>query len=305
MFLYLKGAGMGAADTVPGVSGGTIAFITGIYEELVDSIRSFDLEAAILLGKGQIKEFYNHVNATFLLVLFFGIATSALTLSRGILYLLSNHPILIWSFFFGLILSSAFTVMKKITKWSGPAIAAGILGLGAGYLVTKAVPVATPQSFPFVFLSGMIAICAMILPGISGSFILVILGKYEYVLYAIKDMIFPVILVFGAGAAIGLILFSRLLKMMLARFYNETIVFLVGVMIGSLNKVWPWKKVVATYVNSKGHVKPLIESNVLPWTYTKLTSLPAQTAEAALLMCAGFILVLLLDRFASGSTLQD
>ncbi|GJM62117.1 DUF368 domain-containing protein [Persicobacter diffluens] len=265
--LFLKGMGMGAADVVPGVSGGTIAFITGIYETLINSIKSVDATAIRLLFKLDIKGFWNHINGTFLLILFAGIATSVISLAKVITYLLGNHPIPIWSFFFGLIIISAILVSKQIRNWNWKVLLSGILGILTAYLVTVATPTETPEGYGYIFLSGAIAICAMILPGISGSFLLLILGKYEFILNAIKDFKLDVIAVFGMGCILGLGLFSRFISWLLAKYHDLAVALLAGFMIGSLNKVWPWKAVLSFRTNSHGEQVPLITKNILPSTY--------------------------------------
>lgn len=300
--IYLKGLGMGCADSVPGVSGGTIAFISGIYEELVSSIRSFDPEALKLLFRPDIRGFWNHVNGLFLTVLLAGIGTAILSLSRIILYWLENYPEMLWSFFFGLIIASALVVSRKIGKWTPSVIISGIVGAVFGYAITVITPAETSTALWSVFLSGMIAICAMILPGISGSFILVLLGKYEYVLSAVRDFNLGVIIVFSAGAAAGLLAFSHLLNWTLRRFYGITIAALTGIMIGSLNKVWPWKEVVETYKTSSGHVRPLIEENVLPTSYFEITSREPYLVYAVILAIIGFGLVWFLEKLSAGDS---
>ena len=294
--LYLKGIAMGAADAVPGVSGGTIAFISGIYEELIDSIRSFDIKGLSLLKSLDFKGFWEHINGWFLIILFTGIATSILLFSRLILYCLVHYPEMLWAFFFGLIIASALVVGKKIPKWHPGVICSGIAGIIVGYYITIAVPAQTPETLSFVFLSGMIAICAMILPGISGSFILVLLSKYEYVFTALKDFNIAVIITFGSGCAIGLLSFSHLLNWTLKRFHDLTIAMLTGLMIGSLNKVWPWKEVLKTYTNHKGQIKPLIEHNILPTSYFDITGKESYMFYAVGLAVLGFLIVWFLEK---------
>lgn len=297
LLLFSKGAGMGAADVVPGVSGGTIAFITGIYEELLASIRSVDAEAVKLLLSFRLADFWRHINGTFLLVLLSGIGFSVLALSRVILYLLTNHPELLWSFFFGLIVASAWVVGRKIGRWSAGVVLFGLLGTAIAYFVTVATPAQTPEAYWFLFLSGAIAICAMILPGISGSFLLVLLAKYEFILNAVKELRLDVIAVFGAGCVVGILSFSRVLNWALTNYHNATIALLTGFMVGSLNKVWPWKQTIETYTDRHGEVKPLVQQNVSPNTYESLTGQESFLAYGILLALAGFLLVYLVDRF--------
>ncbi len=297
LLLFSKGAGMGAADVVPGVSGGTIAFITGIYEELLDSIRSVDAEAIKLLLSFRLAEFWRHVNGNFLLVLLSGIGFSVLALSRVILYLMANHSELLWSFFFGLIVASAWVVGRKIGRWSTSVVLFGLLGTALAYYVTVATPAQTPDAYWFLFLSGAIAICAMILPGISGSFLLVLLAKYEFILNAVKELRLDVIAVFGAGCLVGILSFSRVLNWALKNHHNTTVALLTGFMVGSLNKVWPWKQTLETYTDRHGEVKPLVQQNVLPAAYESLTGKESFLLYGILLAVAGFLIVFLIDRY--------
>ncbi len=287
--LAMKGIAMGAADVVPGVSGGTIAFIVGIYEELVDSIKSINTASLKLLFTGKIAAFWKAVNANFLLSIVSGIAISIFSLAKLITYLLETHPIMVWSFFFGLVLASTWFVSKDIRKWNWKTILCFITGAIIASFITIATPAETPDDLWFIFLSGAIAICAMILPGISGSFILVLLGKYFYVMEAVKTFNIPVMLVFICGAAIGITSFSRVLSYALHKFHDVTIAVLAGFMLGSLNKVWPWKETVETFIDSHGVVKPLIEKNILPNEYIW---------QGFALMVTGYLLVYILEKIA-------
>jgi len=295
LLISLKGIGMGAADVVPGVSGGTIAFITGIYQELIDSIKSINLKSLKLLLTGRIKDFWEAINGTFLISLIIGIGISVLSLAKGLKYLLENHPILVWSFFFGLIVASAIYVAKEIKGWNIGTIISMLVGAVIAYFITVITPAEANSSYPFIFLSGAIAICAMILPGISGSFILVLLGMYKYILDSISSFNLPVVGVFLVGAAVGIVSFSNVLSWLLKKYYNLTIAMLAGFMIGSLNKVWPWKEVVETFVDRHGEVKPLIEQNVLPGSYFELTGHNAQMGLAIGLAIAGFALIFVVE----------
>ena len=302
LLLFTKGAGMGAADIVPGVSGGTIAFITGIYEELLGSIRSVNGEAIRLLLRFRLADFWRHINGTFLVVLLSGIGFSVLSLSRLILFLLANYPELLWSFFFGLIVASALVVGKKITRWTPGVILFGLIGAALAYYVTVATPTQTPESYWFIFLSGAIAICAMILPGISGSFLLVLLAKYEFILNAVKELRAGVILVFGLGCVVGILSFSHVLNWALKNYHSATIALLTGFMVGSLNKVWPWKQTLETYTDRHGEVKPLVQENVLPGAYESLTGQESYFPYAIALAIFGFLLVYFIDRFTEDNT---
>jgi putative membrane protein len=248
IMVAVKGACMGAADVIPGVSGGTIAFITGIYDQLIGSINSINGEAIKLFFSGRFKEFWKHINGSFLVSLFCGILFSVLTLAGLMQYLLEHHPIQTWAFFFGLIVASSIFILKGIEGWNMKYVIFVILGIILGVVVCTLSPTQTPDALWFIFLSGAIAICAMILPGISGSFILLILGKYEYVLGAISGLVAGVdpgrnlliLGVFGLGAIIGILAFSRFLHWLLARWQKETMIVLAGFIIGSLVKIWPW-----------------------------------------------------------------
>ncbi|MGQ8337895.1 DUF368 domain-containing protein [Sunxiuqinia sp. A32] len=295
LLIGLKGMGMGAADVVPGVSGGTIAFITGIYQELIDSIKSINLSSLKLLFSGKLKAFWQAVNGNFLLALVFGIGISVLSLAKGLKYLLDHQPILIWSFFFGLIIASAIYVARDIKKWKIGTFISLLVGASIAYAITIITPAEAHTGYGFVFLSGSIAICAMILPGISGSFILVLLGMYKFILGAISAFNLPVIGVFLAGAAIGIVIFSNILSWLLKRYYDLTIALLSGFMIGSLNKVWPWKEVLETFTDRHGEIKPLVEQNVLPWKYEAITGLPSEIVFAILLAIFGFGLIFILE----------
>jgi putative membrane protein len=295
LVIALKGIGMGAADVVPGVSGGTIAFITGIYEELVTSIKSINFSAVISLFKDGIKSFWQAVNGTFLFFLVAGILVSVLTLARLLEYILINHPILIWSFFFGLILASAVFVAKKIGRWNVQTGISMLVGAVAAFLITSISPAETTEAYWFIFLSGALAISAMILPGISGSFILLLLGKYQFILNAVNDGKFDILAVLIIGAVIGIISFANLLSWLLKRFHNLTIALLAGFMIGSLNKIWPWKMTVESYTDSHGELRPLVEQNVFPGRFSEVTRHDPQVLYAVLLMLAGIGIILLFE----------
>jgi len=290
LLVALRGMGMGAADVVPGVSGGTIAFITGIYEELINSIKNIDLEAVGLFFTGRWKSFWKKINGNFLLAVFGGIFISVLSLARLLEYLLEHHPIMIWSFFFGLVLASSFVVSRKISQWEYVKIVALVGGIGIAFYITSVTPATTTDASWFVILSGGLASCAMILPGISGSFILLLLGKYSFALHAVNERILLDLVLLGVGAVTGLILFANLLSWLLKKYHDITIAVLVGFMIGSLNKIWPWKETLESIV-VEGKMKPLVEKNILP--------VPGVADDhftmALLLMVAGIATILLIE----------
>lgn len=287
--LGLKGFCMGAADVVPGVSGGTMAFILGIYEELIAAIRSVDGVFLGLLLRGRIREALQHVSWPFLACVGGGILCAVFSLARVLSWLLRNEPVLIWSFFFGLIVASVFTVGQRIKRWR-PRIPLGIFAGAAGtYALVGLVPVSTPDAPWFLFLSGSVAICAMILPGISGAFILVLLGKYLYILEAVNHRdVFTLALV-GSGAVVGLLSVSRLLGWLFRRYHDATIAVLTGLMLGSLRKVWPWKRLPGDGGEGISAAMPV---NVFPSEST------LETTAALALATGGFLLVLWISRRA-------
>lgn len=304
ILLLLKGMAMGAADVVPGVSGGTIAFISGIYEELIDTINRINLPNLKLFFRGRWGEFWKAINGNFIVALFGGIIISILSLSRLIEYLLHQHPIAIWSFFFGLVIASILLVNRQIKSYTAGPIIAFIIGAAVAWFVTELPPVSNPGASWYIFLSGAIAICAMILPGISGSFILVILGSYATILGALNALDVVTVLIFIAGAVVGLLSFSRLLKWTFSRFHDITVATLCGFLLGSLNKIWPWKETLQYFTKHAGEpneeLVPLVERNVLPGTYEQLTGEPAHLVLAIGLGLAGFVLIFALEKIAAG-----
>lgn len=281
---------MGAADVIPGVSGGTIAFLMGIYGELIDSIKSVDAEAFKLLFKGKIGAFWKHINGTFLASLFAGILISVFSLAKLMKYLLEFHPVPLWSFFFGLILASAIYILKGLDKWSLPNVASLLVGAAIAAFICLASPAQTPDALWFVFLSGAIAICAMILPGISGSFILLLMGKYAFIMGAVSTFDIPVLAVFALGAGIGIVCFSHFLSWLLKKFYMLTIALLSGFMLGSLLKVWPWKVPGA----QEGFDYP-----ALPGTFEQVSGADPQLLLSVVFMVLGLSVVLLIEIMAA------
>lgn len=284
---------MGAADVVPGVSGGTIAFISGIYEELIDSISKVNLKTLKLLKEEGFLSMWGALNGNFLLSLVIGIALSIISLARVIKHLLENQPILIWSFFFGLVLASIIYVAKQITKWRPGTIFLLVAGALAAYFITTLTPQDANPSYPYVFLSGALAICAMILPGISGSFILLLLGMYKPVLDAINDKNVVLLITLISGAVVGLLSFSRILKWLFDHYQNLTLAVLTGFILGSLNKIWPWKEVLESEIIN-GKTKILKEKSILPGSYEG----DPQILWALLLALAGFMFIILLEKLA-------
>ena len=295
LIIGLKGMGMGAADVVPGVSGGTIAFISGIYEELLGSISNVNLGLFKTLKKDGFKAAWTQLNGNFLASLFIGIFISIISLAKVIKYLLENEPILLWSFFFGLVLASIIYIAKQITKWNAISVIVLVLGAFLAYYITTLNPLVSENSSPlFIFLAGAIAICAMILPGISGSFILVLLGAYKPVLDALNNRDFKTILVFMAGAIVGLLTFSHVLKWLFKHYKNITLAALTGFIIGSLNKIWPWKETLTWRTNSHGVKVAFNEQSISPFSY----NVDAELTMAVLLAVVGFVLILGMEKLA-------
>ncbi|MDO6802147.1 DUF368 domain-containing protein [Wenyingzhuangia sp. 1_MG-2023] len=294
--ISLKGMAMGAADVVPGVSGGTIAFISGIYEELLTSISNVNLSILKTLKEEGLKAAWQKLNGAFLLSLMIGIAISVLSLAKGISFLLVTHPILLWGFFFGLVLASILYVGKQIEKWRAQEIISLILACAVAYYITIVKPmVSDDASVLFLLLAGALAICAMILPGISGAFILVLLGAYQTILDAVHGRDLQVIAIVGLGAIVGLLSFSRVLKWLFIHYKSVTLAGLTGFILGSLNKIWPWKETLSTRINSKGVTVPVLQKSILPNHYDG----DAQLLFAIVLAGLGFLLIIGMEKVAS------
>ncbi len=292
--IFLTGIAMGIADLIPGVSGGTMAFILGIYEQLLTAIKAFNLRLAQTLFQGRIREAIAQIPFGFLIPLALGLGVAVLSMARVMRYLLENHPVYLFSFFFGLIIASIIAVGINL-RWRPATLLALIIGAGAAYIIVGLVPLAMPHDPLTLFFSGMLAIMAMILPGISGSFILLILGQYAYVLNAVSDLDVLAIVPVALGAVVGLLGFVRVLSWMLNHHHDVTVAVLVGFMIGSLRKIWPWKEVVATMVDRHGEVVPMIERNILP----NVAGVEFWVALAIALV--GFLLLSVIDHLQTGA----
>jgi putative membrane protein len=309
--LFLKGMAMGAADVVPGVSGGTIAFISGIYEELLASIKALGPDTLVTLRRDGLAAAWRQVNGNFLITLLAGIGTSVLLLVRPITWAIAHKPVLIWSFFFGLIVASVWLCGRLVKHWSLPAFTGSLFGTAVAVVIGLLNAGSGSDALWFVFLSGAIAICAMILPGISGSFVLLLMGMYLPVMTAIKTLDIPVIAVFATGCLFGLMAFSRLLSWMFARYHDLTVSSLTGFLLGSLFIIWPWKEVVSVRMVHEGkpdaHLEPFIQRNIWPQDYATITELDTalgithkdpQMLLALLLALFGAALLIVLERFA-------
>lgn len=289
---------MGAADVVPGVSGGTIAFITGIYEELIDSIKLLDGKTLSLFFKLKWSEFWKRINGNFLFAVLLGIIISVFSLAKLISYLLESHSIKVWSFFFGLVVISAITILREVKKWNFSVVIMLLVGMGIAYYITIASPATTPDDWWFVLLSGAIAICAMILPGISGAFILLILGKYEYITDALHELDISIIALFISGCVLGLLSFVRVISWVLHKYYYMTVALLSGFMIGSLNKVWPWKEVISFRIDSHGEQVALQDQSILPTQYLDITGDSPEILQALFFMAIGIGVVVIVEKIS-------
>lgn len=306
--IFVRGMAMGGADVVPGVSGGTVAFITGIYQELIQSINQIGPEAFKILKNKGIAAAWTSINGRFLASLLLGIAVSIISLAKLITTLLDTYPILVWSFFFGLIAASMWFVGKQISHWNPKILISLLIGAILAYMITVISPSQGPDTWWYLFLSGAIAIVAMILPGISGAFILLLMGSYERVITLITQLkegllegkieilahTIGQISIFAVGALVGLKSFAKLLQWLFLKHPNITLAFLTGCMLGSLNKVWPWKHVISTRLNSKGEVVPLLEKSILPQHFEG----NPQLVLAIVLALGGFLLIFSIEKIA-------
>jgi len=300
LFLSLKGMAMGIAEVIPGVSGGTIAFITGIYESLIDAIKAV-LGPTLFraLRKGGLREAWTAINGNFLFFLLLGMVGGFIAGVFGVSLLLESYPVLVWAFFFGLILASAFYIGRKVQHWRWAEVLGMLLAAALAYWITVATPAQGTDALWMVFLAGAIAISALILPGISGSFILLLMGMYTVIFPHVRSALtglepdsILVVLVFGLGCLFGLATFARVLSWTFKHYHNITLAILTGFMIGSLNKIWPWRNVLQTRVDSSGTVVPFLERSVLPWQFEGEPYL----LLSHLMIIAGVLLVLLLER---------
>ncbi|KEQ17785.1 DUF368 domain-containing protein [Endozoicomonas numazuensis] len=298
----LRGMAMGAADVVPGVSGGTIAFITGIYDRLLNALKSINPALLMRLKSEGVAACWKHIDGTFLVLLFGGILLSILSFAHLITFLLDNYPELIWSFFFGLILISGVHMLKQIKHWSVTSVILLVLGCGFSYFIGTLTPTALTPSYLMLFFAGCIAISAMILPGISGSFILLLMGLYPAVLAAVKGLDVLVLSVFGSGCIVGLLTFSHVLSWLLKHHRDLALSLLTGLMLGALSKVWPWKETLETRINSSGQEVPFLERNISPWAYESLSGQSAYLLPSIALMLSAIVLVVLLEKFGSRLT---
>lgn len=305
LVLLLKGMAMGAADVVPGVSGGTIAFISGIYEELIESLRSINLVALQRLRSDGLLAAWNHINGNFLLAVFAGVGISLLSLARIISYGMETWPVLVWALFFGLICASITFVARQLERWTLVESICLAAGAAAALAIAFANPAQLPDSWWMLCIAGAVAICAMILPGISGSFILLLMGLYSTFLNAISSFDVVTLASFAAGCVLGLLTFSHVLSWLLRHYHGPTLATLTGFLIGSLYMIWPWKHTLSFYENRHGELEPLIQENVSPWQYANLVGEDPQLMGAILAAILGIVLVLGLELFAQKSHIRN
>jgi putative membrane protein len=294
-FLRLFGSGlaMGAADVVPGVSGGTIAFILGVYEDLINAIHSIDISFFRKLFSFKLRQAFGTDSWRFLAALGSGIAVAILTLSRGLLWALEHYPEMVWAFFFGLVLASVLVVAKRVQQWTAGKFVIAVVAAVLAFLLFGAVPLETPTDAWFLFLTGAISICAMILPGISGAFVMLLLGKYQFTLEALVTGNLVPIIIMGLGAIVGIITFARFLRWLLTRYHDLTVAALIGLIVGALRKVWPWKEAMQVEGLTESQKHLVGEANVLPNAFT------GEVAAAVGFMILGFVVVFLLEYFGS------
>ncbi|GAB1266357.1 DUF368 domain-containing protein [Aurantivibrio infirmus] len=301
ILLFLKGMAMGAADSVPGVSGGTIALISGIYQEFLDSLRNINFVALGLLFKSGPKAAWAHINGNFLLTLFGGILFSIVSFSKLILYCLDHYPILVWAFFFGLVCASIVYILRQVSHWRWQEI----IALCCGVLVAVGVTLIRPPSLPgewwILMIAASVAICAMILPGISGMFILFLFGLHTVMYQAIAEFNWLLLGSFAVGAGVGLLLFSHLLSWLLHHYYNSTLAVLIGFLIGSLKLLWPWQHTIVSSVDRHGDTVPLVKELVSPYDYVSLVGQEPQIMFAVIAAVFGFVIVFILELSAEKS----
>lgn len=298
LLVFVKGMAMGAADIVPGVSGGTVAFITGVYEELLNSIRKMTPAALGIWWREGFVSFWKYINGTFLAALFSGVLLSLVSLANAVTYCLANHPLLVWGFFFGLVLASTVYIARPLPLKRLPLLGLFCLGVVIAVGVSMVRPAQLPGEWWMVFIAGSIAICAMLLPGISGSFMLVLMGLYAFILQSLVDFNMVIIFSFAGGCVTGLLLFSHVLSWLLRNYHDVTLSLMTGFLLGSLNIIWPWKLTLESALDRHGELIPVRQENILPHDYAMLVGVDPQTVWVIGLAVFGFVLVFTLEYIA-------
>jgi putative membrane protein len=303
LYLVLKGFAMGAANVIPGVSGGTIALITGVFERLINAIKSFNVTAIKLLFKGKIKELIEYVDLYFLIAIFFGMVASVVTLAKILEYLFINYPVFVWAFFFGLILASVYYVGRTITKWNLSVIINFVIGTAVAIAITTLNPVTENDAFFYLIICGVVAICSMILPGLSGSFILILMGNYELVMiHAVSNMEIRILIPVIIGAIGGLMAFSHILSWIYKKYKDQTISILTGFIVGSLSILWPWKNAIYRMDESGEYILKNGEKIIQSYSRYIPDSFNTEVIIALFLILIGFISISLIEKFASNES---
>jgi len=290
---------MGATDVIPGISGGTTALLTGIYNELLSSLQSVDRKAFQMLRGRDFAGFWQRINGNFLLTLFLGVITSIFTAAKGMIFLSTRYPVAFSAFFFGLISISITLMLREIKKWNGGIVLALALGTAIAYGLTFLPPLYTPDALWFAFFAGMVGACGMLLPGISGGFIRLIIGKYRYLIGAIATFNIPMLLVFSLGCVAGLLGFSRILGWIVDNYHGATVALLAGLMLGALNKLWPWREVSEFMTSRRGEQIPAFDKSILPWDFMATTGKDPLIFQAILMMALGVFIVVLTEKIGA------
>jgi putative membrane protein len=303
IYLVLKGFAMGAANVIPGVSGGTIALITGVFERLINAIKSFNGKAIKLLFAGKIKGLIKHIDLYFLIAVFSGMVISVVTFARLLEYLFLNYPVFVWAFFFGLILASVYYVGKTIKKWNVSVIVSFIVGTAIAIVISTLNPATENDSFFYLILCGVVAICSMILPGLSGSFILILMGNYELVMiHAVNNMEIGILIPVIIGVIVGLIAFSHVLSWIYKKYKDQTISTLTGFILGSLSILWPWKNEIYRIDETSDYILKNGEKIIQSYSRYIPESFNNEVIIAVVLIVIGFISISLIEKFASKET---
>jgi len=299
ILLFVKGIGVGAVEVIPGASGAAVAFITGVYDELVHSLKAIDLEALKLLFKFRTADFWKKINGNFLAALGGGIVFSLFSFARLINYFFDHHSILIWSFFIGIVSISGLLVLRRIRTWDISVALCLLVGAGAGYALTVLTPLQSSPNMGLIFLAGVVGVGATLIPGISGIFVLILLGQYQFLVNALLEFNVLAILLFGIGGLAAIAGFSRFLSWILDNYHGATVALLAGFMLGSLNKVWPWREALEFVTNRSGKQVPVFDQSILPWNYLATTGKDPQVFQAVLMMALGVFIVVLIEKIAA------
>jgi putative membrane protein len=299
IFLYIKGLCIGATGVMQGISGGSMAWLLGIYEEFIFSLRGIDRQAWKMLREKQLSALWRKINGTFLALLCAGVISGLLVLRSVFNYYYGKFPIYVSSFFFTLVIIAALLLLRKIKRWNAVVVVAAVLGLALSYWITRSAPVQMPDNLFFSFLAGILGGSTFIVPGVSGAFILIFFGKYQFILTSFDSLEGDIITFFVAGGILGIIVFARLTAAMLAQHFNATVAFFAGLMIGSLNKIWPWRQVLEYATTTQGKRIPSFDKSILPWQYLEVTGKDPQMFNAILMMALGVFIVVVIEKITA------